>query len=350
MKRLPDTDSNAENPKDADFEEKKKNNEITYRRLLRFVLLFSCLWASVMLPLVLGISWKWSLLFLFMAALSALIPTQKREKHTEETEVEKSPELDLLMDKKQYVPDYSLSEQYKEILNKANIDPLFEEAANLIVNTQLGSTSLLQRKFCIGYNRAQRLIYYLERAEIVGPNRGTVPREVLCKDETEMIEKLQLITEETFQNPEDLNYIECQGIYQKSLRLTKLGDELKKEGLTDEAVSVYEKAILLEQPVRMPFDRLIALYTERKDQENLIRIIKTALELFIKVRAKQAKRTMEEASSVYQHIVQSLEANQPVSLEGEMSPYKLEYIIRYITLLGSSLNTKEMDGSSTGNE
>lgn len=137
MKRLPDTDSNAENPKDADFEEKKKNNEITYRRLLRFVLLFSCLWASVMLPLVLGISWRWSLLFLFMAALSALIPTQEREKHAEETEVEKSPELDLLMDKKQYVPNYSLSEQYKEILNKANIDPLFEEAANLIVNTQL---------------------------------------------------------------------------------------------------------------------------------------------------------------------------------------------------------------------
>lgn len=181
--------------------------------------------------------------------------------------MEKSPELDLLMDKKQYVPDYSLSEQYKEILNKANIDPLFEEAANLIVNTQLGSTSLLQRKFCIGYNRAQRLIYYLERAEIVGPNRGTLPREVLCKD-----------------------------------------------------------------------------------QENLIRIIKTALELFIKVRAKQAKRTMEEASTVYQHIVQSLEANQPVSLEGEMSSYKLEYIIRYITLLGNSLYAKEMDGSHTENE
>lgn len=46
MKRLPDTDSNTENPKDTDFEGKKKNNEITYRRLLRFVLLFSCLWAS----------------------------------------------------------------------------------------------------------------------------------------------------------------------------------------------------------------------------------------------------------------------------------------------------------------
>lgn len=65
-------------------------------------------------------------------------------------------------------------------------DPLFEEAARLIVIHQQGSTSLIQRKFSIGYNRAGRLMDQLERAGIVGPSRGAKPREVLCADETDL--------------------------------------------------------------------------------------------------------------------------------------------------------------------
>ena len=63
------------------------------------------------------------------------------------------------------------------------LDPLFEDAARLIVIHQQGSTSLIQRKFAIGYNRAGRLMDQLERAGIVGPAQGAKPREVLITDE-----------------------------------------------------------------------------------------------------------------------------------------------------------------------
>ena len=64
-----------------------------------------------------------------------------------------------------------------------NIDQLFVEAARIIVATDQGSTSLIQRKFSIGYNRAGRLMDQLEKAGIVGAAHGSKPREVLVKDE-----------------------------------------------------------------------------------------------------------------------------------------------------------------------
>ena len=62
-------------------------------------------------------------------------------------------------------------------------DPLFEEAARLVVIQQQGSTSLIQRKFAIGYNRAGRLMDQLEAAGIVGPFEGSKARQVLIPDE-----------------------------------------------------------------------------------------------------------------------------------------------------------------------
>lgn len=62
-------------------------------------------------------------------------------------------------------------------------DPLFEQAAHTIVNTQQGSTSMIQRQYSIGYNRAGRLMDQLEKAGIVGPAHGSKPREVLFADE-----------------------------------------------------------------------------------------------------------------------------------------------------------------------
>ncbi len=62
-------------------------------------------------------------------------------------------------------------------------DSLFEEAARLIVIHQQGSTSLIQRKFSIGYNRAGRLMDQLEAAGIVGPTQGSKPRDVYISDE-----------------------------------------------------------------------------------------------------------------------------------------------------------------------
>lgn len=62
-------------------------------------------------------------------------------------------------------------------------DPLFDEAARLIVIQQQGSTSLIQRKFAIGYNRAGRLMDQLEAAGVVGPFEGSKARQVLIQDE-----------------------------------------------------------------------------------------------------------------------------------------------------------------------
>ena len=64
-----------------------------------------------------------------------------------------------------------------------HLDPMFEDAARLIVREQSGSTSLIQRKFAIGYNRAGRLMDQLEKAGIVGQAHGSKPREVLIMDE-----------------------------------------------------------------------------------------------------------------------------------------------------------------------
>lgn len=71
------------------------------------------------------------------------------------------------------------------------LDPLFEEAARSIVTTQQGSTSMVQRRFSIGYNRAGRLMDQLEQAGIVGAAHGAKPREVLIADETQLAAILQ---------------------------------------------------------------------------------------------------------------------------------------------------------------
>ena len=67
-----------------------------------------------------------------------------------------------------------------------NLDPFFEEAAHAIVLSQQGSTSMIQRRFSIGYNRAGRLMDQMEAAGIVGAAQGSKPREVLVQDENQL--------------------------------------------------------------------------------------------------------------------------------------------------------------------
>jgi S-DNA-T family DNA segregation ATPase FtsK/SpoIIIE len=76
-------------------------------------------------------------------------------------------------------------------VDMSHLDPLFDDAARLIVMEQLGSTSLVQRKFAIGYNRAGRLLDQLEKAGIVGQAHGSKPREVFVKDEYSLNRILQ---------------------------------------------------------------------------------------------------------------------------------------------------------------
>lgn len=72
-------------------------------------------------------------------------------------------------------------------------DPLFKEAATLIVQNQMGSTSLLQRRMKLGYNRAGRLMDQLEAAGVVGANQGSKAREVLIKTEADLFEYLETL-------------------------------------------------------------------------------------------------------------------------------------------------------------
>lgn len=68
----------------------------------------------------------------------------------------------------------------------ADVDPMFEEAAKVIVRHQQGSVSLLQRKLKLGYSRAARIVDQLEEAGIVGPNDGSKARKVLVENEEQL--------------------------------------------------------------------------------------------------------------------------------------------------------------------
>ena len=75
-----------------------------------------------------------------------------------------------------------------DINNKNDVDPMYEECKAFVIETQKASTSLLQRRFGLGYNRAARMIDLLEDHGIIGPNNGSKPREVYVKKNGEIDE------------------------------------------------------------------------------------------------------------------------------------------------------------------
>jgi DNA segregation ATPase FtsK/SpoIIIE, S-DNA-T family len=83
-----------------------------------------------------------------------------------------------------YLPEFSGDEDSsdKDDVDLADRDALFDDAARVIVNAQQGSTSLIQRKMKLGYNRAGRIMDQLEAAGVVGPFEGSKAREVLITD------------------------------------------------------------------------------------------------------------------------------------------------------------------------
>ncbi|MBK8496224.1 MAG: DNA translocase FtsK [Chitinophagaceae bacterium] len=111
-----------------------------------------------------------------------------------------TPEVDKIVDfigaQRGYPQPFLLPEYIdeKEMEGKdfdlGDKDPLFEDAARLIVASQVGSTSLLQRRMKLGYNRAGRLMDQLEAAGVVGGNQGSKAREVLVKTEADLQQML----------------------------------------------------------------------------------------------------------------------------------------------------------------
>jgi len=104
--------------------------------------------------------------------------------------------VDFISEQRGYPQAFMLPEYVdeKELEGKdfdvADRDALFEDAARLIVQNQIGSTSLLQRRMKLGYNRAGRLMDQLEAAGVVGPNQGSKARDVLIKNEMDLQEHL----------------------------------------------------------------------------------------------------------------------------------------------------------------
>lgn len=131
-----------------------------------------------------------------MLFLAGNMPERIQCAFVDTPEVERITEF--ISDQQGYLTPYELPEVAADDSDSGSaagdmpdkFDGLFEEAARLIVIHQQGSTSLIQRKFSIGYNRAGRIMDQMERAGIVGPAQGSKPRDVLCTDETDLQLKL----------------------------------------------------------------------------------------------------------------------------------------------------------------
>ena len=103
-----------------------------------------------------------------------------------------TPEVDEITDfigqQRAYPEAFLLPEVPTEegdgVIDDGERDAMFEEAARLVVQTQQGSTSLIQRKLKLGYNRAGRIVDQLEAAGVLGPFEGSKARQVLVRDET----------------------------------------------------------------------------------------------------------------------------------------------------------------------
>lgn len=104
---------------------------------------------------------------------------------------------EFIGEQRAYPSAYLLPEYYGDDepdtpdFDPSELDPLFEEAARLLVIHQQGSTSLIQRKMKLGYNRAGRIVDQLEGAGILGPFEGSKAREVLIKDMEHLEEVLR---------------------------------------------------------------------------------------------------------------------------------------------------------------
>jgi len=122
---------------------------------------------------------------------NAFVSTEEVERITAFIGNQKGPELKYML---------PVIEELNENGVGANtiddLDPLFEEAAKVVVMHQQGSVSLLQRKLKVGYGRAGRLIDQLFTAEIVGKYQGSAARQVLIKDEEELEQHLRNMSDE----------------------------------------------------------------------------------------------------------------------------------------------------------
>lgn len=116
-------------------------------------------------------------------------------------------------------------------------------------------------------------------------------------------------------------------------QLIRFGMDLEKEGMTDEAVSIYEKVIISRIPATVPYDRLMVLYRKKKDYENKIRVIQTAIEVFMAENERRAGRVVEEDGSLYEMVMQALETNENIQYGNGKWAFVQYDVMEYITRL-----------------
>lgn len=132
----------------------------------------------------------------------------------------------------------------------AQRDPLFEDAARLIVSTQMASTSLIQRRMKLGYNRAGLLMDQLELARIVGPNQGSKAREVKIKTDSD----LEKFLNSSIANVDMLTFYE---LYKEDIEKATIEykNELHAELLQEEKEKI--RQLLLEKDRKKQLSRTV---------------------------------------------------------------------------------------------
>lgn len=330
---------------------KQSDIEAINRNPLRFFVLFICFGLAWLIPLLGGGSWWFFPSFIIGGiVLGYLIPSKKETTNNdnqvppslinENNSMFNSKEFDLKTTEAIGHPIEDPARQIDiEPIILPDSDPLFEEASRLIVNQQQGSTSLIQRKFAIGYNRAGRLMDMLEAAGVVGPFEGSKAREVLVKNEIDLQQLLNRIaikeniepsiTENEFNDTVNKAIEDAEN----SSRLIHIGQSLEKEGMIDEAIAVYEKSILSMIPATVPYDRLMVLYRKKKDYQNEIRVIKAAISVFMTENERRAGRVIEGDSSLYNEVMLALETNESIRYEDGKWAFVQYNVMDYITRL-----------------
>lgn len=150
------------------------------------------------------------------------ILSEKTTKHVDSPKVENTNHKILSAEEKSnLIESLALKkiQQDESHYKPSDLDPLFEDAARLIISSQMGSTSLLQRRMKLGYNRSGQLMDQLEAAGVVGPNSGSKAREVLLKNDIEL--------ENFLKDYRDGNYLPFRHFYEEN----KLEIEARAEEL-----------------------------------------------------------------------------------------------------------------------
>lgn len=315
---------------------RQRENDAINANPLRFLIIFISLFLSVILPLWGNASWWWFPILAIGGIIIGLCIPNPKEKDSVDI-VNDEPLPNDVVEKK----DEKIASELKEedvsklenIIKLLNFDPYFLEAARLIISTQQGSTSAIQRRFNIGYNRAGRIIDQIEKAGIVGCATGSAPRQVLVSDEQSLMKVLCGLDVDSIKETIKSEYPTGKGDLDECSRLINLGINLEKEGMIDEAINVYEKSIVPQLPAKHPYERLAILYRKRKDYVNEIRVLTTAISVFMKENERRAGIVCDKDGSLHDMVMLALETNESIRYEDGKWAFVQYDVMEFITRL-----------------